>query len=51
MKPLDLGTVWGRVDVVNMLSLQELAEFLGCKERAIICTDEAGWSILGDEFL
>ena len=45
------GKVWGRGDVVDILSLQELDKFLTHEERAIICVDEAGQSILGDEFL
>ena len=35
----------------DMLSLHELGKFLGCRRRAIICSDEAGWSTLDDEFL
>ena len=46
-----LGKMWGRGSMVDVLSLQELGEFIGCKGRATISVDVAGQSVLGDEFL
>ena len=48
---IGLRKVWGSGDVVNVLLLQELGKFFRCNGRAIVCVDEAGWSVLGDEFL
>ena len=48
---IGLGKVWGRGYMVNVLSLQELGKLFGWEGRAIVSVDEAGWSVLSDEFL